>query len=451
MTMRSPVVAATVAAIALLGTALPAAAQYAPDGYDSTYGFGGQGGYDVDGQSVDSVAVFYEPLARYGRWADSRYGRVWKPAVPRDWRPYTLGHWEQGRYGLTWRSDEPFGWAAYHFGRWAFDRSLGWVWAPDTVWGPGWVAWRDSDEVAGWAPLPPQISINFAFGSGFGFNDWGYDRWYAPAWSYVPRSYLYSRSLRGAYLPFARNRDWWERTRGVTRYERVDGRIVDRSFGRERDGGDWRGGDGRGYDPRDPRRTGIDPRAFGRDRRDTDPRTGFDPRNGAGMRTYDPRGGNPQVGNPQPGNTQPGFDPRVRTDPRLGGDPRGYRRDDRRVDPAAPPLYGTAPRAVPPPAGYAVPDGGRPRGFGGRDGPGGRDGFVPGTPPRQFERAAPPMAVAPVPAFRPSPAPLPAPAPAMPMARPMTPPPAANPPPAPEPRGDARTQGRERNADERPR
>lgn len=191
--------------------------------------------YDTDGQSVDSVAVFYEPLSRYGRWLDTRFGRAWSPNVGRDWRPYTIGHWEEGPYGKTWRSDEPFGWAVFHFGRWGSDPAVGWVWTPDTVWGPGWVAWRDGDDIAGWAPLPPRVSLSFSFGSSFGdtFNGLGYDQWYQPGWIYVPRPALYGRSLRGAILPYGRNRDYWAGTRGITRYDRADGRVFNRSFDRD--------------------------------------------------------------------------------------------------------------------------------------------------------------------------------------------------------------------------
>ena len=37
---------------------------------------------------------------------------------------------------------------------------MGWVWIPDTVWSPAWVAWRDSDDYVGWAPLPPDEDID---------------------------------------------------------------------------------------------------------------------------------------------------------------------------------------------------------------------------------------------------------------------------------------------------
>ncbi len=358
---------------------------YAP-GYAPGYA---QPAYDTDGQSVDSVAVFVDPLSRYGRWLNSRYGRVWSPNVRRDWRPYTIGHWEDGAYGQTWRSDEPFGWAVFHFGRWAFDRQIGWVWSPDTIWGPGWVAWRDSDDVTGWAPLPPQISFSFAFGSGYGFNDLGYDQWYAPAWSYVPRNYLYSRSLRGAFLPSYRNRDFWEHTRGVTRYDRVDGQYFNRSFGGrdERDvRRDWRSGDQRrdgGPDGRDQRRDfgRTDPRAmplYGTPQRQVAP-----PANYGGVPRDDGRG---------PGYGRDGFIPRDGLGPRDGA-----------VQGASPPTAPVYRQAVP----QAAP---------------------PIMRPQQPAFVAPPPAAAPAPAY--------------------SPPPRAE--PRPEPRADPRPSPRERNPDVRP-
>ena len=53
-------------------------------------------------------------------------------------------------------SDEPFAWAVYHYGRWGYDQDIGWFWVPGTVWAPAWVSWRRSNDVVGWAPLPPE-------------------------------------------------------------------------------------------------------------------------------------------------------------------------------------------------------------------------------------------------------------------------------------------------------
>ncbi len=415
----------------LLAAAAPAAAQ---DAYAGAYV--SSAGYAADGQSVDSIAVFFEPLAHYGRWLDTRYGRAWSPAVPRDWRPYTIGRWEDGPYGPTWRSDEPFGWAVFHYGRWAFDPQIGWLWLPDTVWGPGWVAWRDSDDVTGWAPLPPQVSVGFAVGSAFAFNDWDYDQWYQPSWVYVPRGSLYSRSLRGIYYSSQRNHDLWERTRGVTRYDRVDGQIVNRSVGDrggERGGG--RGGERwRGTTRDDDRARGGDPRGF-RDRLDgmrdggvrdfpdnravraRDP--GRDPRDGRG--DADLRAGQGYGTRPVPpaadGAAARGFAP-----------PPGFERRDGFV-PGAPPPRGFDRRAVPPPA--------MPAGAAVAPPPPTR--FAP--PPTRF--APPPARLAPPPATRPMVAPTLG---APPMARPA-PPPAPRPAPPPPSRS-----GREGlNPGERPR
>jgi len=105
-----------------------------------------------------SVSVFYDSLEPYGEWLEvADYGYVWHPAdIDEQWQPYTAGHWVFTDAGWTWMSDEPFGWAVYHYGRWARLASVGWVWVPETEWGPAWVSWRRSPKHVGWAPLPPE-------------------------------------------------------------------------------------------------------------------------------------------------------------------------------------------------------------------------------------------------------------------------------------------------------
>ena len=128
---------------------------YDDEAYDESYSRGG--GSLTDGD-VGDVSYFYEELENDGRWFEHEdYGYVWTPyRIASDWRPYTRGRWVMtDAHGWFWVSDEPFGWATYHYGRWFHDRRHGWVWVPGTRWGPAWVAWRDSDDYIGWAPLPP--------------------------------------------------------------------------------------------------------------------------------------------------------------------------------------------------------------------------------------------------------------------------------------------------------
>lgn len=314
-------------AVLLMTSSVAVAAQYAPNqpAYpDPAYqqGYAPQGyapqGYYADGQSVPSVEAFYEPLSPYGRWVETRWGRAFQPLITRGWRPYTIGRWEDSPvYGRTWRSDEPFGWATYHYGRWGFDDHYGWVWVPDTVWGPGWVAWRDGDDFAGWAPLPPQVSVSFGLSLGSGFDSWDYNRWYEPSWVYVPRAYAYDRPVYNVILPYQRNHEFWEHTRGVTHYDRDGDHIVNRSFDRDR-----------GHDFGRDRGQAAAFNGHDRDQRDLadhgrDGRGGYDPR-AVGDRAADPRQGDyrsrvqPAYGQPhsreqaygQSGYGQPGYNRR---------------------------------------------------------------------------------------------------------------------------------------------
>jgi len=109
------------------------------------------------GVDINSPNDFYEPLATQGYWVEvGSYGRCWHPyAVETTWRPYCEGTWVWTDDGWYWQSDEPWSWACYHYGRWAEDPYYGWVWVPDTVWGPSWVCFREGGGYCGWAPLPP--------------------------------------------------------------------------------------------------------------------------------------------------------------------------------------------------------------------------------------------------------------------------------------------------------
>ena len=114
----------------------------------------------AQGQSASvSFQLFFDQLQPHGVWVrHARYQYVFCPTgVDASWRPYTEGRWlyVEGR-GWYFASDEPFAWATYHYGRWFPDRDLGWCWVPGTKWAPAWVSWRRSDDIVGWAPLPPE-------------------------------------------------------------------------------------------------------------------------------------------------------------------------------------------------------------------------------------------------------------------------------------------------------
>jgi hypothetical protein len=142
-----------------------------------------------------SIQVFYDELSGYGDWVNNPdYGYVWRPNVGSDFRPYyTNGHWVMTEYGNTWVSDYDWGWAPFHYGRWFYDDYDGWVWAPDTVWGPAWVTWRTGGGYYGWAPLGPRINISINIGR----------RYYIPDnyWVFIPQRCIYYPSYNRYWEP----------------------------------------------------------------------------------------------------------------------------------------------------------------------------------------------------------------------------------------------------------
>jgi hypothetical protein len=183
-----------------------------PPGYDAGTGSGrfAQPGDRFGAQNVASVEVFYQALAPYGRWVDSRFGYGFQPRTAAGWRPYVNGRWGENR---LWISDDPWGWATDHYGRWGHDDRLGWVWIPGTEWAPSWVAWRDADQVSGWAPIPPGVNytVGLGFGTGWGFDNW--NSWYGPGWVWVPRASLYRPGFGGAILPWSYGINYWNGSR----------------------------------------------------------------------------------------------------------------------------------------------------------------------------------------------------------------------------------------------
>lgn len=161
-------------------------------------------------QNVGDVAAFQQPLAQYGRWVNSRWGNAFLPDAPEGWRPYQNGQWGPDRF---WRSEDPWGWATDHYGRWGFDETVGWVWVPGTEWAPSWAAWREDDDVIGWAPIPPQVNYRWdaGFGNDWRWNDW--NSWYAPSWVWVPRTQIYAGSYRTRALPWHNGARYWRGSR----------------------------------------------------------------------------------------------------------------------------------------------------------------------------------------------------------------------------------------------
>ncbi|HEX6201466.1 MAG TPA: DUF6600 domain-containing protein [Thermoanaerobaculia bacterium] len=183
---------------------------------------------------VEVDVVFYEVLAPYGEWIwMAEWGWVWSPrSVGRDWRPYTVGQWVSTRDGWTWVSHWEWGWAPFHYGRWTWDRRLGWVWLPGSVWAPAWVAWRVGDGWIGWAPLPPEASWRI----GFGFEPWpvAIDPFW---WSFVRHDRFAEPRLRQVVIPGEREPALLRDTRDVTRYEGDGRRVVERGLPADPGGG----------------------------------------------------------------------------------------------------------------------------------------------------------------------------------------------------------------------
>jgi hypothetical protein len=102
--------------------------------------------------------LFYDALVDDGDWTlIEPFGYVFRPyGNVAGWRPYQYGYWAPSDvYGWVWISSEPYGWATYHYGEWFFDRYQGWVWIPGLDWGPAWVAWEETPDYIGWAPMSP--------------------------------------------------------------------------------------------------------------------------------------------------------------------------------------------------------------------------------------------------------------------------------------------------------
>lgn len=137
--------------------------------------------------SVFYFAQKYGNLNGEWLWNDL-YGYVWRPYIDRNiypwgWQPYYYGHWNYFNGQLFWVPDEPWGWVPYHLGVWQWDKKLGWVWVPGSLFAPAWVDWEFFFGYVGWRPW----SMFDWYYSGYGFSylngGWYYD-W--PYQDYLP-------------------------------------------------------------------------------------------------------------------------------------------------------------------------------------------------------------------------------------------------------------------------
>ena len=106
-------------------------------------------------------AVFYFAQAygdRYGEWVwDDLYGYVWRPFIdngryPWGWSPYFYGRWSMSGGQMFWVPQEPWGWVPYHLGLWQWDKKLGWVWLPGSMFAPSWTTWYFFFGYTSWRP-----------------------------------------------------------------------------------------------------------------------------------------------------------------------------------------------------------------------------------------------------------------------------------------------------------
>jgi len=188
-----------------------------------------------------NLYYFQSQLMPYGNWYDvPPYGPVWRPndavAMP-GWRPYfNQGYWQYTDAGWFWHSEAPYGDIVFHYGRWLRDFRYGWVWVPGYDWAPAWVAWRNAEGFAGWAPLPPAARFEAGIGLmyrgglaedvdfGLGPDDYifvGYDHF----WDHDYRPFL---------LPHDRLGLVFRGSLVMNGYRVLDGRFVVEGLGRER-------------------------------------------------------------------------------------------------------------------------------------------------------------------------------------------------------------------------
>ncbi len=164
--------------------------------------------------ALPDYSLFYQQLAPFGRWFEvNGYGYCWRPTITvAGWRPYVDGCWVWTSLGWAWQSNEPFGWATYHYGRWVNLASYGWVWVPGSEWAPAWVAWRQSRDCVGWAPLPPEQGVCNGV-----YRDCDSRYGLGPAsYTFINTNQFVSRSYINVYAPVMRQTTIYQHSVNVT-------------------------------------------------------------------------------------------------------------------------------------------------------------------------------------------------------------------------------------------
>lgn len=126
-----------------------------------------------------------------GEWLwDDLFGYVWRPFINdmrypwEGWSPYVFGRWTEVGNSMFWVPEEAWGWVPYHLGLWQWDRKLGWVWLPGSLFAPAWAAWDFFEGHYAWRPWTlfdwylQGASLNYAYAYGYygqGGGWYGYD------------------------------------------------------------------------------------------------------------------------------------------------------------------------------------------------------------------------------------------------------------------------------------
>ena len=130
----------------------------------------------------DAIFYFAQNFGNfYGEWIwDSLYGYIWRPYENNlrypwgSWQPYIYGQWATAGGRDYWIPQEPWGWIPYHLGIWQWDKKLGWVWIPGSLFSSNWAAWDRNAFGMSWRP--------WGVFDGLGLYDYGYGYgWYDPS------------------------------------------------------------------------------------------------------------------------------------------------------------------------------------------------------------------------------------------------------------------------------